>query len=162
MPGYRPLRVGSYSGVNLLSNANPTLVSIVANPLASYGSIGTNDSGLQMPEASGMRNYTFTMDNTTGYTVALYGTNHPNVQAAWQGPNAGPSGGPQGSTIVPAKEWFLLPGPTDQAGAGGDANPMTSTTPQFQTTIVVAAVRAVVILQTTATGTLNVTCMASY
>jgi hypothetical protein len=48
-------------------------------------------------------------------------------------------------------EWFLLPGPSEQSGAGGAANPLTTNAPFFTYTLgPIIAVRAIVVAQGTA------------
>jgi hypothetical protein len=123
---------------------------VVASPLAAYGSIGVNDSGLILFEGRGFSKVSFqiapepptvpvTLPNNTAlpdeYGISVYYTVDTTAKLAQpQNPQSGMGlGGPQigatGWTGIPVGSWVLLPAADDQSGTGVDANPMTSTNP---------------------------------
>jgi hypothetical protein len=151
-------RVGEEGGITLLSLQ--TTATALASPTTGYGTIGVNDSGIQMLEAIGLTKWVFLLGgatNLSGWSVTIYGTIDSVAYQAWQPANysaAGlygqSTGGPRGSTVVSAGSWFVLPGPSEQGTTGSIGNPLTSTTPILTSSLPLVAVRAVL---TTLTGT---------
>lgn len=137
---------GSSAGLNLVV---ATLISLnasataVASPLTGYGTLGINDSGMALNEAQGFTKWKFTASGGgTGYTVTLYGTNDPLAKAAWR-QSHNPGAYPGGVLVLPASSWVILGGPSEQSGTGLIANPITATTPTFDFSGSLLAVRAV-------------------
>ena len=142
--------MASSAGVNRVTQAllvlNPTATA-VATPLTGFGTIGGNDSGAVLLEASGFTKFTFQLVGGTGYTVSVYGTTDRNVYRAWTNnfnpgqptfPNA-----PAFNSVALAASWFLLGAPADNTGTGAPANPMTGTNPWTQFSGALTAVRVV-------------------
>lgn len=139
-------RVGEYGGVPLLS-LSPSSTAVAA-PTTAYGTIGTSDSGLILPEAIGFTKWTFSLAGLNaaaiaGYTVTIYGTIDPTAFQAWKPENNGPNGGPNGSTIINPGSWFVLPGPEEETGTGPMANPLTATAPMLFASGALVGIRAV-------------------
>ena len=106
-----------------------TTAAAVATPLASYGTIGVNDTGAVAVEARDFTKPVFTLIGNAGlpagWVVSLYGTNDPLAYAAW-------TDGIQGKTtpaVLPASSWVLLDEPST---SGNNSNPMTSASPLFR------------------------------
>jgi hypothetical protein len=169
-------RQGTQGGVILLDNITTT-VTAVTTPLTGYGTMLSNDSGGQMLEAIGFSKWMFhlvalTSTALTGIGVTLYGTISPNAyntftnvnlygqtptpNSPFIGAGTGPvavSGINNNAAFSPGVqpwEWFAIPGPSEQAGTGTIANPLTSTQPLLFSTIPLVAVRAVVTSAATA------------
>lgn len=154
------MSTGSGAGLNrvqavILSCGTNTTA--VASPLAGYGTIGVNDSGLQLCEAQGFTKWTFQLlGGGTGYSVSLYGTSDPVAIGQWRA-----SFNPQAPKYtLPASSWFLLPGPAEQTGTGTIANPMTGTNPQFQFSGALLGIRAVLTASATPSGVISVSVVA--
>lgn len=129
-------RWGNSGGVVLLTLNSAA--SAIALP--NYGTVGTNDSGGYVG-AIGMTKWIFQKIGAgTGYTVTLLGTINP---AAYQAYTNGGAGDPIGTSAIPASDWFVLPGPSEQSGTGIIANPLTDTTPILTVSMPLVAVRAV-------------------
>lgn len=148
---------GSGAGLNrvfaTILTCQPTATAL-ATPLTGYGTIGVNDSGMALNEAMNFTKWSFMLNaGTTGYSISLYGTADPKAYAAWR--NAINPGQSNGITL-PASAWFLLPGPSEQAGTGAIANPITSTSTMFQFSGSLLAVRAVLTTATTPTGVASI------
>jgi hypothetical protein len=124
---------GNNGGIVLLSNV-PTATTAFATPLASYGTIGTQDSGAYATPG-GYTKWSFQLigpgANAAGYTFSFYGTLDPAVYRAYTTAMGG--GGvtalaPEPFTAgAPATSWSLLP---FQAATGGgtEANPLVTGT----------------------------------
>lgn len=156
---------GSSAGLNRVF-ANILTVysgaSAVASPLAGYGTIGLNDSGMALNEAMNFTKWSASLlGGGTGMTVTLYGTTDPRADAAWrQAMNPGLYPSP---VTVPASSWFVLPGPSEQSGTGSIANPMVNTansTAFFQYSGALMAIRAVLTASASASGLVTVSIQA--
>ena len=159
---------------------NVTAPTPVANPNTTYGTIGFNDSGGVCGEARNFKQWTFALEQATtsgalsNISVTLYGTVNPAAWQTWwnaiQGRNnygANPPLAIQGITNaagyvpgIPPQTWFPLPGPSEQSGTGGIANPITPVTPLLTVNMPLVLVRAVVTAASTPTGTFHVSCTA--
>jgi hypothetical protein len=121
---------------NLPSVGNTGPILIAATALASY------DSGPQMLAAKRYTKWTFHLEGTfTNYSVLIYGTTDDNT-AGWIG---------YPPTTFQAN-WFPLPAPSMQAGAGTVQNPLTAVGQSMTYVGPLVAVRAV-FTGTSQTGT---------
>lgn len=150
----------------MLDNITAT-VPTVATPTLAYGTMLLNDSGGQMFEGIAFSKWMFQLaqlgtTTLTGVSVTIYGTISPFAYSTWVNGNlgqtpyptqiaqAGPIAVPGVTNVAPYNpgvqpwEWFPIPGPSEQAGTGTIANPMTTTSPLLTTNIPLIAVRAVV------------------
>lgn len=124
--------------------------------ILSTSAAGTTNSGVQMAEARGFKNWMFCLAGTfTGFSVTIYGTIDPN--ALTDGRVANPNYPVPGA---PGGNWFALnPGP--QATAPADVqNPLTANTQNCPFPQLLVAVCAVAV-GSTPTGTVNVLAFAS-
>jgi hypothetical protein len=155
----------------LLQSVNATGLTPNTTPTATYGTIGVNDSGGWCGEGRGFSKGSFQLipigSGLVGVTVQLFVCTSPDAWQTWwnaiQGPGSPfsgrPYGGPsavnlpvQGFTNAAAgyvpgvdpQAWTPMPGPSEQGGTGGIANPLTTTTPFLVTSFPKGAVRAVV------------------
>ena len=143
----------------LTLNTNSTAV---GTPLSSYGTLGLNDSvsssnlAQACVEAMNFTKWTFSLlgAGSAGYTVTIYGTNDPKAYKAWMSTFNPQS--PHGTVTLPASSWFKLPGPSEQAGTGAIANPMTDSVPTFQYSGGLIGVRAVLTAVASASGNVSV------
>lgn len=167
-------RVPTYGGGVLLDGISSATTALANQGLASYGTIGVNDSGGQMLEAIGYSKWGFQLvaDSSTalsGFQVLLLGTLSPYAYLTWTNANQGQTPYPTANTGtgvgknwlptwqygvtnnasfnpgVQPWEWVPIPGPSEQSGTGNIANPLTETTPLLFTTSPWVAVRAVVV-----------------
>jgi hypothetical protein len=120
------------------------------------------DSGIQMTEAIGFKDFAFQFigpgAQTVGYSVTVYGTLDPAIYVAGQ-PVGQPTQNVNGVNITPTGKgssptalltsWFILPGPSEQGSTGVMANPMLSgTAPILRVNWPLVAVRAVATILT--------------
>lgn len=133
----------------------------VATPLTSYGTLGVNDSGMVLNEAMNFSRWTFSLlGGGTGYSVSCYGTIDPVAYGIWRqsfNPGQAIPGVPgSAKNSLPATSWFLLPGPSEQTGTGGIANPLTGTSPLLTVSLPLLAVRVVLTGSATPVGGVSV------
>lgn len=146
--------MASGAGLNRASTIALSVQNTSLTPvsLPGHGTIGLTDSGLCLPEARDFTKWTFTLlGDGAGWAFTCLGTNDPQAYLVWKyglNPQAYPNL-PSAPTL-PDSSWRVLPGPSEQSGTGGIANPLTSTTPFFQYSGTLVAVRVVL----TAVGTL--------
>jgi hypothetical protein len=103
-------------------------------------------------EGMAFTKFTFEMEPADYYTVSCYGTVDKRAYDLWRynfNPNPYQPQWNGVAPTLPASSWFLLPGPSDQAGTGGVSNPLAQATPLLITGLPVLAVRVVL----TAVGT---------
>jgi hypothetical protein len=141
--------MASNAGMNrvseLLISATMNSTAVTGAP-ATYGISGINDTGIALCEARDFKSWTFMLTGGgTGYSFSIYGTVDPLAYAVWRSqwnPQAyfGRVGGPP---TLPGTSWVLLPGPSDQAGTGTSANPLTEASPIFQYNGALVACRVV-------------------
>jgi hypothetical protein len=123
------------------------------------------DSGIQMLAAVGFTKWAFQLAGpganaatTAAFTVSVYGTLSPGILAQTYS-NAGNTTGynyvnPEASlTMIPGYDWFLLPAPSEQAGAGGVTNPLVTSATGSGVLIVSMALVAVRVVLTGAAPT---------
>ena len=157
--------VGSHGGVVLgsftaSSTANTT-------PLTSYGTIWTADTGICMADANCYTKWTFqpiilTAGTLTAFGITVYGTISSN---AWnqfqlnqiQNNNANFLMAP---TFIPATNWFVIPGPSEQSGTGLIANPLSLIGQSLSYSGPLTAVRCVLTTAVAGTATLGISCLA--
>ena len=127
-----------------------------------------NDSGVFLTEAKGFTKWVFQLlgpgATAAGYTITILGTIDPQVQysidVSQQNPQT-PSNLYGSRTSIPATNWFVIPGPSEQTGTGTMANPLVSGTTQiFQANLPLTAVRAVLTTIGTPTASAYVVAMA--
>ena len=167
--------MASNTGMNRIGNLGGELL-LSLTPTSS--GVGL-DSGIQMTEAIGCKEFTFQLvgpgANAAGYSVTCYGTTD---QAAYAyGKAVNPSqptivypntpaqqtiyGQGKGSTALPITSWVVLPGPSEQSGTGVMGNPMVSGSAQIlKVTLLLVAIRVVATL-TGPTLPVQVLCFAS-
>ena len=162
--------MGSGAGLNrvegvLLSNipSSVTAVTLGTNGVPTgYGTIGFNDSGIQLVEGRDYTKWTTSLTGTsTGLSILVLGCNDPLAYAAFKlkinpsfyqiNNQPIPSGMTTATTIngstvyePPAASWFILPAPAEQSGTGSVANPMTNANPLLQFSGALKAIRVVV------------------
>lgn len=131
-----------------------------------------NDSGVRMLAAAGFTKWVFqlagpaaSMTGTAAFGISIYGTVDPGILAqTYSNPSNSPGYSyvePECSlTLIPGTDWFLLPGPSEQAGTGSVSNPMTTNATggsMFFCNMPLIAVRAVLTTApTTGAGSLRV------
>lgn len=130
----------------------------VANPLAGYGTIGVNDTGMIMNDAMNFTKFTFMFSGSDAYSVTIYATADKRAYDLWRynlNPNPYLPQWQGTAPTLPASAWVVCPGPSQQGGEGGVANPLTATNPTFVAGNSWLAFRAV--LTTIGTPTTQVT-----
>lgn len=133
-----------------------TVGSLGAKTILSTAAAGTTQSGVQMTEARGFRNWMFTLAGTfTGFSVTIYGTIDPAALLANGQPNPNyPVPGAAGGN------WFALNPGTSATSPADVANPLTVMTSYCPFGSPLVAVCAVAV-GTAPTGTCNVLAFAS-
>lgn len=136
------------------------MLPIVAGP--NDAAAGAIDSGWIMFEAVGLTKWTFALEANTadalaGWSVTIYGSNNQQLRQKY----LQTLGSPTQPTDVAAAFPYTgapLPGPAEQGGTGGIANPLTPLVPFFQYSGDLVAVRAIATGGTS--GYINVTAEA--
>lgn len=149
-------------GAQALLHLNPSATA-VASPLAGYGTIGVNDTGLVLYQGRGFTKWGFQLCPEpplwggsaliAGYSVTIYYTIADYARQAQmvgfaQAQNQ--TGSDSNVTAVPPGAWWPAPAPEDQSGTATDYNPLTSDGPVLQVSRFAVGFRAVL---TTITGT---------
>ena len=133
---------------------------LALSPTASGAAL---DSGIQMVEAIGCKEFTFQIIGpgaaSTGYSITCYGTVDQAAYAYGKAPGqttvvypntAQQStivGQGKGSTALATTSWVVLPGPSEQSGTGVMGNPMLSGSAQIlKVSLTLVAVRCVATL----------------
>lgn len=145
-------RAGLLGGIPILTVATTATPIAVAAALASYGTIGVNDSGGVLHSAAGFTKWDFQLigvgSNAAGYSVTLLGTTDPALLnfVYTKGPTSGVSMDLCAVTAAPASSWFVLPAPSEQSGTGAVTNPLVSGSGGgvLQVNMLLYAVRAIV------------------
>jgi len=127
--GSQLVRFGQEGGVTIL-RLNPSSTAN-ATPQAGYGNAG-NDSGAVGFETIGFKEIAFQLvgagATAAGYTVQIFCTLSPTLLTASDTqPGIIPYVSLRGNTtLIPATDWDPVPGPSEQGGTGGIANPLVS------------------------------------
>jgi hypothetical protein len=127
---------------------------------------GTVDSGAIGIEAALYQSWSFSIVNDAAATAALancsviiYGSNDRRILDYWRA-NVGNPNLPANIVTAFPNSWVQLPGPSEQSGTGSSANPMTETAPFFLFKGSLIAVRAVLAMNASLTGSVRVTAEA--
>jgi hypothetical protein len=139
------VRIGGVGGENILTTS----------------AAGPTYSGVKIIEGYGMQKWLFQLTGTfTGYSVSIFGTTDPAaVVPSYPGGLYNQPGSfvanPAFAAPASNPSWFLLPSPSDIAGAGTEVNPLVAagTSLYFQGTIRACCAVAT---GTAQTGTVNV------
>jgi hypothetical protein len=134
--------VASGAGENRAENSN--VLGFVAGPA---DAVATVDSGAVMFEAVGLTTWTITLIQEGATALAnvaatVYITNDKKVRQKYLQTLGSPTAAADLVTAFP-NSWVKAPGPSEQAGTGNIANPLTPTIPVLQFKGAVEAIRVV-------------------